>query len=45
VAAMLSFVVLAIALPFGLELIDRRLRRRDTIEQLYGRPLIGTVPA
>ncbi len=45
VAAMLSFVILALALPFGLELIDRRLRRRDTIEQLYGRPLIGTVPA
>lgn len=45
VAAMLSFVVLALALPFGLEMIDRRLRRRETIEQLYGRPLIGTVPA
>ena len=45
VAAMLAFTVLALTLPFGLELIDQRLRRRETIEQLYGRPLIGTVPA
>jgi uncharacterized protein involved in exopolysaccharide biosynthesis len=45
IAAMLAFTVLALALPFGLELIDQRLRRRETIEQLYGRPLIGTVPA
>lgn len=45
VAAMLAFTVLALILPFGLELIDQRLRRRETIEQLYGRPLIGTVPA
>jgi uncharacterized protein involved in exopolysaccharide biosynthesis len=45
IAAMLAFTLLALALPFGLELIDQRLRRRETIEQLYGRPLIGTVPA
>jgi uncharacterized protein involved in exopolysaccharide biosynthesis len=44
VAALLGFVVLALALPFGLELVDERLRRRVTIESLYGRPLIGTVP-
>lgn len=44
IAAMLAFTVLAFTLPFGLELIDQRLRRRETIEQLYGRPLIGTVP-
>ena len=45
IAAMLAFTILALALPFGLELIDQRLRRRETIETLYGRPLIGTVPA
>ena len=43
VAALLGFTVLALALPFGLELVDERLRRRVTIESLYGRPLIGTV--
>jgi uncharacterized protein involved in exopolysaccharide biosynthesis len=43
VASLLGFVVLALALPFGLELVDERLRRRVTIETLYGRPLIGTV--
>ena len=43
IAALLGFVVLALALPFGLELADERLRRRVTIEALYGRPLIGTV--
>jgi uncharacterized protein involved in exopolysaccharide biosynthesis len=45
IAAMLAFTLLALVLPFGLELIDQRLRRRETIETLYGRPLIGTVPA
>jgi uncharacterized protein involved in exopolysaccharide biosynthesis len=45
VAAFLAFVVLALALPFGIELADERLRRRVTIETLYGRPLIGRVPA
>jgi uncharacterized protein involved in exopolysaccharide biosynthesis len=45
VAAFLAFVVLALALPFALELADERLRRRVTIEALYGRPLIGRVPA
>jgi uncharacterized protein involved in exopolysaccharide biosynthesis len=45
VAALLAFTVLALALPFGLESIDQRFRRRVTIESLYGRPLIGTVPA
>jgi succinoglycan biosynthesis transport protein ExoP len=44
IAALLGFVVLALALPFGLELVDERLHRRVTIESLYGRPLIGTVP-
>jgi uncharacterized protein involved in exopolysaccharide biosynthesis len=44
IAALLGFAVLALALPFGLELVDERLRRRVTIETLYGRPLIGTVP-
>ena len=44
IAALLGFIVLALALPFGLELVDERLRRRVTIESLYGRPLIGTVP-
>jgi uncharacterized protein involved in exopolysaccharide biosynthesis len=43
IASLLGFAVLAIALPFGLELVDERLRRRITIETLYGRPLIGTV--
>jgi uncharacterized protein involved in exopolysaccharide biosynthesis len=43
IAALLGFAVIALALPFGLELIDERLRRRVTIETLYGRPLIGTV--
>ena len=43
IAALLGFTVLALALPFGLELVDERLRRRVTIESLYGRPLIGTV--
>ena len=43
VAALLGFAVLAIAVPFGLELVDERLRRRVTIESLYGRPLIGRV--
>jgi uncharacterized protein involved in exopolysaccharide biosynthesis len=43
IAALLGFVVLAFALPFGLELVDERLQRRVTIEALYGRPLIGTV--
>lgn len=44
VAAFLAFVVLALALPFGIELADARLRGRVTIETLYGRPLIGRVP-
>ena len=44
IAALLGFAVLAFALPFGLELVDERLRRRVTIESLYGRPLIGSVP-
>lgn len=44
VAAFLAFVVLALALPFGIELVDERLRRRVTIESLYGRPLLGRVP-
>jgi uncharacterized protein involved in exopolysaccharide biosynthesis len=43
VAALLGFGVLAFAMPFGLELVDERLRRRVTIESLYGRPLIGRV--
>jgi uncharacterized protein involved in exopolysaccharide biosynthesis len=43
IAALLGFLVLALALPFGLELVDERLHRRVTIESLYGRPLIGTV--
>jgi uncharacterized protein involved in exopolysaccharide biosynthesis len=43
IAALLGFLVLAFALPFGLELVDERLNRRVTIESLYGRPLIGTV--
>ena len=44
VAAMLAFIILALALSFGLESIDQRLRR-GTIESIHGRPLIGTVPA
>jgi len=43
VASLLGFGVLALALPFGLELTDERLRGRLAIESLYGRPLIGTV--
>jgi uncharacterized protein involved in exopolysaccharide biosynthesis len=43
IAAGLGFLALALGLPFGLELVDERLRRRVTIESLYGRPLIGTV--
>lgn len=45
VATALGFIAVAIALPFALELTDTRLRRRTTIEELYGRPLIGRVPA
>jgi uncharacterized protein involved in exopolysaccharide biosynthesis len=45
IATVFAFVVLAVALPFGLELTDTRLRRRATIEGLYGRPLIGRVPS
>jgi uncharacterized protein involved in exopolysaccharide biosynthesis len=44
IAALLGFTVLALALPFALDVVDERLRRRVTIESLYGRPLIGTVP-
>lgn len=44
-ASILAFTILALAIPFVLEMIDQRLRRRVTIETLYGRPLIGTVPA
>ncbi len=42
-AALLGFVVLAVAMPFGLELVDVRRRRRVAFESLYGRPLIGRV--
>lgn len=43
-AAFLAFAVLAFALPFALDALDVRLRA-DTIQTLYGRPLITTVPA
>lgn len=37
-------LIAAIALAFGLERFDRRLKRIDDIENLYGLPIIAVVP-
>jgi uncharacterized protein involved in exopolysaccharide biosynthesis len=42
IAAMFGFLVIAIALPFALEMISPRMRR-PTVEAIYGKPVIVTV--
>jgi len=41
IATLAGFAVIALGLPFVLELTDTRLRRRAIIEEFYGKPLIA----
>ena len=42
-AAGLGFAVLGFTLPFLLEITDTRLRNREAVERLYGRPVFASV--